>query len=204
MSSPATAGRPLTGFEHVLLGVIATEPRSGYGLKKMFSATAASVYQPSPGALNPALRRLEARGLLRAEDRASRGRRALRLYHATPAGHAAHLDWLRQPVVPATIGSDLGLHLKRFAQMEGKLPREAVIAFLGDLAGALGGFVAGLERYLASGAQSGHPHAELALEHGIAMHRASLELARSAAVALCAPGTSDRGTAHPGRFLPEN
>jgi hypothetical protein len=43
------------------------------------------------------------------------------------------------------------------------------------------------ERYLASGAQSGRPHAELAIEHGIAVHRASLEWDRSALQALSGP-----------------
>src|SRR5436190_1270324 len=85
-SPPGAAGRPLTDFEQVLLGVIADEPRSGYGLKKMFSSSPASVYQPSPGALYPALRRLEERGLLQAEKQVSRGRRALRLYQVTEAG----------------------------------------------------------------------------------------------------------------------
>ncbi len=66
MASAEAAGRPLTGFEQVLLGVIADEPRSGYGLRKLFGSSPASVYQPSPGALYPALRRLEGRGLLRA------------------------------------------------------------------------------------------------------------------------------------------
>ena len=36
-----------------------------------------------------------------------------------------------------------------------------------------------MEQYLASGAQAHMPHAELAIEHGIAVHRASLEWARS-------------------------
>ena len=85
-TSPGAAGRPLTDFEQVLLGVIADEPRSGYGLKKMFSSSPASVYQPSPGALYPALRRLEERGLLHAERQVSSGRRALRLYQVTEAG----------------------------------------------------------------------------------------------------------------------
>jgi DNA-binding PadR family transcriptional regulator len=187
MASPGAARRPLTYFEQVLLGVIASEPRSGYGLKKMFSASPARVYQPSAGALYPALRRLEGRGLLRAEKKVSSGRRALRLYHVTQDGRAAHLDWLRQPVVPATVGADLGLHLMRFALMEEQLGREAVLAFLSDLAEALDGFVAGLERYVASGAQSSQRHAELALEHGIAIHRASLEWTRSAMAALAAP-----------------
>jgi len=140
---------------------------------------------PSPGALYPALRRLEARGLLRAE-RISNGRRAQRMYHVTDAGRAVHLDWLRQPVVPATVGADLGLHLMRFALMENHLPRAAVRAFLADLADALDSFVTAMEHYLASGAQAGKPHAELALKHGIAVHRASLEWARQASKTLAA------------------
>jgi DNA-binding PadR family transcriptional regulator len=187
MASPEAARRPLTDFEQVLLGVIAGEPRSGYGLKKMFSASPASVYQPSAGALYPALRRMEGRGLLRAEKKVSSGRRALRLYHVTQAGRAAHLAWLRQPVVSATVGADLGLHLMRFALMEEQLGRAAVLAFLSDLADALDSFVSGMEKYVASGPQLPQRQAVLALGHGIAVHRASLEWARSAMAALAGP-----------------
>ncbi len=183
MASSSPVGRPLTDFEQVLLGVIDSEPRSGYGLKKMFNSSPSSVYQPSPGALYPALRRLEARGLLRAE-KISTGRRAQRMYHVTDAGHAAHVDWLRQPVIPATVGADLGLHLMRFALMEDRLPRAAIRAFLEDLENALDTFVTAMEQYLASGVQSGRPHAELAIKHGIAVHRASLDWTRSALAAL--------------------
>lgn len=188
MASSGAAGRPLTGFEQVLLGLIASVPRSGYGLKKLFSASPASVYQPSPGALYPALRRLEDRGLLQAEKTVSSGRRAQRVYHVTEAGRAVHLDWLRQQVVPDTIVADLGLHLMRFALMENNLPRQAVLAFLADLASALEGFVSGVEQFAASGTGRSLPrHAVLALEHGIVMHRASLEWARSAMAALAEP-----------------
>lgn len=192
MVSPDGAERPLTGFEQVLLGVIDSEPRSGYGLKKLFNASPASVYQPSPGALYPALRRLEARGLLRAEMMAN-GRRPLRLYHATEAGRAIHVAWLREPVVPATVGADLDLHLMRFALMDNHLPRAAVLTFLADLADALDGLVSGVERYLASGVESSRPLAELALQHGIAVHRTSLSWARSALAALAepSPGTPE-------------
>jgi DNA-binding PadR family transcriptional regulator len=193
MASPDAAGRPLTDFEQVLLGVIAAAPFSGYGLKKMFNASPAGVYQPSPGALYPALRRLERRGLLRAENKVSSGRRALRLYHATQAGRSAHLDWLRHPVAPATVATDLGQHLMRFALMEQQLGREAVLAFLNDLANALDSFVSGLERYIASGAQSSHRPAELAVEHGIAVHRASLEWARSALAELAESPPASQG-----------
>ncbi len=179
--------RWLTDFEQILLGFIAREPQSGYGLKKWFNATPASVYQPSPGAMYPALRRLVARGLLCVEETVSRGRRELRLYRMTEAGRAAHLDWLRQPVDPDTVVTDLGLHLMRFAMMEHNLEREEVLAFLKSLADALDGFVSGMEEYVASGAQSARRHAELALEHGTAVHRASLEWTRAALAALAEP-----------------
>lgn len=182
--------RSLTDFEQILLAYIARGPQSGYGLKKRFSATPASVYQPSPGALYPALRRLVARDLLSVEDTISRGRRGLRLYRVTEAGHAAHLDWLRQPVDPVTVSADLGLHLMRFAMMESRLDRAEVLAFLTSLAAALGSFVADLEKYVASGADADRQHAQLALEHGIAVHRASLEWTRSACDRISACGSS--------------
>ena len=188
MSSGTTGsgaeGRPLTDFEQVLLAVIAGEPRSGYGLKKMFTSSPASVYQPSPGALYPALRRLEERGLLRAEEQVSSGRRALRLYRVTDAGLAVYLEWLRRPVVPETVTADLGQHLMRFSLMENYLERAEVLAFLADLGDALDGFVAGVEQFAASRQGALGQHALLALEHGIATHRASLEWVRSAMAAL--------------------
>jgi DNA-binding PadR family transcriptional regulator len=183
-ASPGAAGRPLTDFEQVLLGVIADEPRSGYGLKKMFNSSPASVYQPSPGALYPALRRLEERGLLHAEQQVSSGRRAQRLYHVTDAGLAVYLEWLRRPVVPETVGADLGQHLMRFSLMENYLERAEVIAFLADLGDALDGFVRGVEQFAASRQGTLGQHALLALEHGIATHRASLAWVRSAMAAL--------------------
>jgi len=178
--SPGAAGRPLTDFEQVLLGVIADEPRSGYGLKKLFNSSPASVYQPSPGALYPALRRLEERGLLHADKQISSGRRTLRLYQVTESGLTVYREWLRQPVVPETVGSDLGQHLMRFSLMENYLERAEVIAFLMDLGDALDGFVRGMEQFVAARQGTLRQHALLAIEHGVVIHRASLDWVRSA------------------------
>lgn len=135
----------------------------------------------------PALRRLVARGLLTIEETVSRGRREQRLYHATEAGQAMHLDWLRQPVDPATVSSDLGLYLMRFGMMEDRLERKEVLAFLKGLADALEGFISGMERYVATSAPPDRRYGLLALEHGIVVHRASLEWARSALASLQRP-----------------
>jgi DNA-binding PadR family transcriptional regulator len=173
--------RSLTGFEQVLLGLLVYEPRSGYDLKKLFTATPAAVYQPSAGALYPALRRLERRGLLYTQVTVSAGRRGRRIWHPTLAGRAMHLDWVRQPVRPESVAADLGLHLMRFVMMERQLPAEEVSAFLTGLIDALEAFVKGIEGYVASAGDSlPGRHPRLALLHGIEVHRASLNWARSA------------------------
>ena len=193
----------------MLLSYIAREPCSGYSLRRQFSTTPASVYQPSPGALYPALRRLVSRGLLSVAEKVSAGRRRLRLYQVTEAGRAAHLDWLRGPVDPATVAQDLGLHLMRFVMMENNLERKEVLAFLNALADALGDFVDLMDRYLTSPAdrpwaeKPAPQHGRLALEHGIATHRVSLQWARSAIEALARPGPPHPlpppGSGHPAR-----
>ena len=97
------AGRQLTPFEHILLGLICQAPSSGYDLKRIFAATPMGLYQPSSGALYPALRRLEQKGLVQAQDPASQdgqSARHRRVYEPTQAGRAAHLNWLRTPVEP--------------------------------------------------------------------------------------------------------
>jgi DNA-binding PadR family transcriptional regulator len=176
--------RSLTAFEHILLGYIAGEPQSGYGLKRKFNETPAAVYRPSPGALYPALRRLGKAGLLTVEDTVPARGHAQRLYRATDEGMRVHLAWLREPVNQSTIGSELGNHLMRFVMMEGQLNPSETRAFLEDLADALEDFVATMERFLQGPSAPAARNARLALEHGIAVHQASLDWARSTLTAL--------------------
>ena len=184
--------RALTGFEQVLLGLLAGRARSGYELRKTLTDTPAGVYRPSPGALVPALRRLEQRGLLRAQTTTSSGRRTRRVYHLTRAGRTEHLAWVRQPVDPATVAQDLGLHLMRFVMMEHLLPPTEVLAFLQTLADALKAFIAAVERYHLSAALPGR-HPLLALQHGIDVHGASLRWTQET-MAILAGATAQAAT----------
>ncbi len=92
------AEHQLTAFEQVLLGLVCLSPASGYDLKRIFAATPMGVYQPSSGALYPALRRLEAKGQVRAmaPGGASESARRRRVYEPTrgrpgdPCDLAAH------------------------------------------------------------------------------------------------------------------
>ena len=182
------AGSQLTTFEHILLGMICAAPSSGYDLKRIFAATPMGVYQPSSGALYPALRRLELKGLVRAQapaDLSDKSARHRRVYEPTQAGRAAHASWLRAPVEPATVSRDLGLHLMRFVMMEHLFPRAEVLEFLQNLTNALAAFTAELERYTAV-TDLDYRHPRLALDHGLAVHRASLRWAEHAIAALSA------------------
>jgi len=180
------AGRQLTPFEHILLGLLCLAPSSGYDLKRIFAITPMGLYQPSSGTLYPALRRLELRGLIQAQDPASqngRSARHRRVYEPTQTGKAAHISWLRTPIDPATVSRDLGLHLMRFVMMEHLLPQEEVLTFLRHLADALAAVTAQLEQYAAA-ADPGGRHPRLALDHGLAVHRASLHWAGHTIAAL--------------------
>jgi DNA-binding PadR family transcriptional regulator len=177
--------RALTDFEQVLLGMVVNQPRSGYELKKLFTLTPAAAYRPSSGALYPALRRLEQRGLLRVETATSAGRRNRGVWHPTKDGLTEHLSWLRQPVRPDRIAHELPLHLMRFVLMEDAAPREDVLAFLASLIGGLEQFVKSVEAYAdGPGRQLPGRHPLLALRHGIVMHQASLDWARATAAEL--------------------
>ena len=165
--------------------MIFIQPSTGYDLKRRFATTSMGVYQPSSGALYPALDRLERRGLLRSQvPPPTEGSRPRRLYHLTEEGRQAHLGWVREPVVPATVAQDLGLHLLRFVMMANVLPEGAVIEFLSSLRAALAGFVASLEQSAGTADVRGNPHAVLAVEHGLAVHRASLAWAEQAITSL--------------------
>jgi hypothetical protein len=95
------------------------------------------------------------------------------VYHITQQGREAHAAWVRRPVNPATITTDLPLHVMRFVMMERVLPRADVLAFLTQLRDALAAYLAGLEGYAAAITLPGQ-HTPLALDHGIATYTASL------------------------------
>ena len=184
-----TEFRELTDFEHILVGLLVDSPRSGYDLKRFFAATPAMVYEPSSGALYPALKRLERHGLLRSELAVSSGNRPQRRYTVTGAGRDVHSRWLRQPVDPATVGRDLGTHLMRFVMAERELTADETLAFLRHLGQALSAFITDMETFAQNTPLDGR-HPALALEHGLAVHRASLQWVHQACESLTGNGAT--------------
>ena len=72
----------------LILKSLATEPRHGWAIAKRIQAASGDVLQIKQGSLYPALHRLEAQGLIRAEWRESETGREAKFYSLTKTGRA--------------------------------------------------------------------------------------------------------------------
>lgn len=84
--------------DYVILGLLAEQPLSGYQIKKIVDIRFGFFWSESFGQIFPALRTLTAEGYARERTDQPAGRRAARVLQITPAGKAALVDWLSQPV----------------------------------------------------------------------------------------------------------
>jgi DNA-binding PadR family transcriptional regulator len=147
------------------------EHRSGYDIRLLFKATPLGVFSDSPGAIYPALARLEARGLLASEAEA--GGRRRRAYFRTPAGEAALDAWLRAPVDHEITVRRPHEHELRYVIVAYRLGRAAGAAFLAACADSLRTRIAELEAFAAGHPEIGAVGVE-ALDLGIQLFRTRL------------------------------
>lgn len=81
-----------------LLALLRVGPLSGYDLQKQFSVSVGHVWHAPGSQIYPELRKMEADGLVVAEEQTRGERGARRLYHVTPEGETAFAAWMRSPV----------------------------------------------------------------------------------------------------------
>jgi PadR family transcriptional regulator, regulatory protein AphA len=81
-------------LRHALIGVLADEPRTGYGLLKHFEQSLAYAWPAGHSQIYPELARLLADGLI---HQTGTGPRGARVYEATPAGVEEVRRWLHTP-----------------------------------------------------------------------------------------------------------
>lgn len=159
----------MTPLSYALLGLVRMQPRSGYGLRKVFETTPLGGYSSSPGSIYPALKMLEKAGLLETRGSASHGKG---LYHLTPRGACALDEWLGAPI------GDLGEAMLRFAFLPDD-DAHAIHAFLDRFEQAANAQAQGLHAFLeGDGAEGMTMKARLAVEHGRQGLQASADWAR--------------------------
>ena len=90
----------------VILGLLCTEPMSGYELKGAIERTVGHFWSESYGQIYPALKRLEEQGLVTSQD-ASQGGRKRKVYTITDGGRERLAGWLAEPPQASPMRNEL-------------------------------------------------------------------------------------------------
>ncbi len=160
MSAPKI---PALGY--ALLGLL-MKPSSGYDLRKIFSSTSMKTYSGSPGAIYPALQRLQKQGLIRGTVEKGAGLRRRQIFRHTPKGLAELKAWITLPIIPEDLTSGLKITMLRFAFSEIAVGAAASLAILKSLEAALHPYLQHLREQLHT-MKAAPTSARLALECGI-------------------------------------
>ena len=179
MGSTMTARIPTT-LEYALLGLLHQQPQSGYDLRKVFATTAMGNYSGSPGAIYPALRRLEAQGLVEGEVDSRTELRPKKVFRPTGEGTATLRAWLVRDVGRQDVERRIDELMLRFAFHHLLGDAGPTRRFLAALLREVEAYVAELERQAAAFPEQTPPQPRLALAAGIEQYRACARWARGA------------------------
>lgn len=174
------ASQPISLLGYALLGLIHQKPASGYELRRTFSTTPMGSFSDSPGAIYPALGRLEAAALIRGRIEKSAGLRQRQIFHITASGLAALQQWLTSPITRLDIVRHLDAIMLRFAFMDGVAGPARSHEFLRSFSEELDTYVQELHAFFDVHNANMPLSARLALESGIRSYEAQRAWARSA------------------------
>ena len=162
-----------------IMGVLWRQPRCGYDLLKVFSETAMGGFSSSPGAIYPALKRLQAHGSIMGEVENRDTLRPRQVYSLTPAGEETLKHHLRQPVTRNEVMRHEDAILLRFVFAGEVLGRDEAIRILEQFAREIESYLPDLNAQLAVHSQAAGPYGKYALRHGIDLYQAHARWART-------------------------
>ena len=169
---------PALGY--ALLGLLQGKPSSGYDLRKAFSSTSMRTYSGSPGAIYPALTRLERAGLIRGKIEQGSGLRRRQLFRLTPKGVSELKAWIARPVTREDLLWGQQEIMLRFAFCDSAAGSAASLALLQSLQAALKTYIPALHEELRTIKPTFPLSAGLAFECGIRASETLLDWTRSA------------------------
>jgi PadR family transcriptional regulator AphA len=144
MSSP----KKIPALGYALLGLLNGKPASGYDLRKIFSSTSMKSYSDSPGAIYPALGRLQKQGLIRGTIEEGPGMRRRQVFRVTAKGLAEIKKWIARPVTREDMIRGPQEVILRFAFSEMVVGPAASVDLLRSLEAALQLYVISLNEEL--------------------------------------------------------
>jgi DNA-binding PadR family transcriptional regulator len=165
---------------YALLGLLQQEPRSGYDLRKIFANTPMGTFSDSPGAIYPALERLENRGFVRSRIEETSGLRRRRLFRPTASGIRAFQMWQTRTIVREDVIHSVDELMLRFSFMDETASAADARRFLKGLKGELGGYIPALRKYLTKHSPNMPLSGRLALESGVRAYETLFRWAKAA------------------------
>ena len=169
-----------TRLSYALLGLLQQKPASGYDLRKIFTETPMANMSDSPGAIYPALRRLEERKLISSAVEHGPGLRQRRILRITGSGLAELTEWLKTPLKEEDVADRLDEIMLRFAFSDSVIGEAATLEFLQSLESLLKRYLAKLKQHLESNKTKMRTSSRLALENGAFGYEAQLKWTKHA------------------------
>ena len=167
-----------------VMGMLFQWPQSGYDLMKQFESTSLGNCSSSPGAVYPALKRLEEAGLIAGEVENEDTLRPRQVYHVTDTGTTALRECLAAPVTRYDVTRNIGLVILRFVFAGTVLGPEEAVRILTELADEIEAYVPELEAELKSIPEEAPRFGKLALRHTVDSYRWQARWARKVAADL--------------------
>ncbi|UCG51703.1 MAG: PadR family transcriptional regulator [Candidatus Latescibacterota bacterium] len=161
-----------------ILGLVSIQPRSGYDLRKIFSTTPMGHFSTSPGAIYPALRRLERNRLVKSRIEKKDTLRPKQIYVLTKKGKKELEQRLSKPVIRDDVIWRLDELMLRFAFMGHALGQKQSLDFLRELVPHLNEYVRHLKGHLKMNRVHMTTNGAYAMEQGIAKYQATARWAK--------------------------
>lgn len=160
-------GRKPTTLGYALLGLINQRPQSGYDLHRLFVTTPIGRFSGSPGAVYPALARLEERGLISGRVAESCGARTRVVYRLTRTGRSVLRSWFRESITQEDVEKRSDVLMLRFAYMEQLLEPDECVDFLSRFERMLMLHISAIKQFSHEHEDSMPLHGRLAIQSGI-------------------------------------
>ena len=167
----------ITSLDYAILGLMYQKPSSGYGIRKQFETTAIGNYSSSPGAVYPALDRLQKLGLV---IKSLLENQKKEKFSCTPKGIETLKNWLLKPIEINDVARKIDEILLKFAFMDKLLGKDQKIDFLKSFQKQLEIYLIALKEFHLKEAANLPLNARLAFEHGIISYTATLKWCKSA------------------------
>ena len=169
-----------SSLEYALLGLLKQQAMSGYDVRKVFAATPLMRFSQSPGAIYPALGRLERRRWIAGVLETRTALRPRKVYRPTAKGLRHLKAWLLAPVVRSDVVWRIDTLMLKFSLMSHTLETGEVIGFLESFARELASYVPSLREYYREYSQDMPLSGRLALKAGIDGYQGQLRFVRGA------------------------